>query len=65
MQDIGSGLQRVVGILLILMGMTLAIYGWIVPEARAEVTVMANVNLIWGIVMTFTGVLMAGFLWRS
>jgi len=26
---------------------------------------MANVNLIWGIVMTFTGVLMAGFLWRS
>ena len=65
MQDIGSGLQRVVGILLILLGMTLAVYGWIVPEARAEVTVLANVNLIWGIVMTFTGVLMAGFRWRS
>jgi len=65
MQDIGSGLQRVVGILLILMGMTLVIYGWIAPEARAEVTVLANINLIWGVVMTFTGALMTGFIWRS
>jgi len=65
MQDIGSGLRRVVGVLLILMGMMLVIYGWIAPEARAEVTVLANVNLIWGVVMTFTGILMVGFLWRS
>jgi hypothetical protein len=65
MQNIGSGLRRVVGILLILMGLTLAIYGWIAPDARAEVVVLANVNLIWGIVMTLTGALMTGFVWRS
>ncbi len=65
MQDIGLDLRRVVGALLILMGMMLAIYGWITPDARVEVAVLANVNLIWGIVMTFTGALMAGLFWRS
>ena len=65
MRDIGLDLRRVVGALLILMGVTLAIYGWVNPEARAEVAVLANVNLIWGIVMTFTGVLMGGLFWHS
>jgi len=65
MQDIGSGLQRVVGALFILMGATLAAYGWTTPEAHAEVVVMANVNLIWGIVMTLGGALMAGLSSRS
>ncbi len=65
MQDIGSGLRRVVGTLLILMGVTLALYGWMVPEARAEVTVLANVNLVWGAVMTCAGALMTGFFRRS
>ncbi len=61
MQEIGSGLQRVVGTLFVLMGATLAVYGWITPEAGAQVTVLENVNLIWGIVMTLTGALMVGF----
>lgn len=65
MQNIGSGLRRVVGILLILMGLTLGIYGWINPDMGAEVVVLANVNLTWGIVMTLTGAFMTGFVWRS
>jgi hypothetical protein len=65
MQDIGSGLQRVVGALLILMGATLAAYGWATPEANAEVVVLTNVNLVWGIVMTLAGALMAGLSWRT
>lgn len=64
MQDIGSGLQRVVGALFVLMGATLTAYGWITPDASAEVVILTNVNLAWGIVMTLAGALMAGLSWR-
>jgi hypothetical protein len=58
-------LRKPLGILFILLGVLLAVYGIAVPGAHAQVVSGFNVNLIWGSTMGLFGGLLLVFTLRK
>ena len=54
-----------IGLMFVIIGSILAIFGWVSSRAIYERSLGININLVWGAVMLVFGLIMLGFAWRA